>query len=244
MQVSPPGSKRTSRRLSALFQLRERDSVPLLNQKLLEHQDELRRTQIECDDKVETAAEEVRKFFAWDDECTETDSNFRPLPQPQERKRVEADGERSEAVMNKMQEEPAWVEMVCKANPQEKETAESIKSAQPLGTTRKKTWRIRLVDRKPSLACVNDEPVEQHRLADDEIVSRGRNSLVSLLEQRTEMPPPDAEEHECTWKNRLLERDSRRLGIRGVTVLFHLEEREDVIFQAIDWKGGEPRVKD
>jgi hypothetical protein len=41
--ISPPGSRRASRRLSALFQLRGRNAVPLLNQKLMEHQEDLKR---------------------------------------------------------------------------------------------------------------------------------------------------------------------------------------------------------
>ena len=100
------------------------------------------------------------------------------------------------------------------------------------------------MDRKPSHACVNDESVEQHRLTDDEVVSGGRNSALSLQEQWTDIPPPDAEDHECIWKSRLLEQESKRLGIQGVTVLLYLEKRENVVFEAIDWKGGEVRMED
>jgi len=56
--VSPPGSRRASRRLSALFQLRERNAVPLLNQKLMEHQQELKRTEKQCDERAEGVSQE------------------------------------------------------------------------------------------------------------------------------------------------------------------------------------------
>ena len=248
-QVSSSGSRRASRRLSALFQSREQDSVPLLNQKLLECQEELRRTQKEFDDKPKIALKDAQNAFTWNDECKE--SNRRIVPPSQERKRFEDCTRKFEdsgmAVVgsdaNKKEEEAARSELGCRVNSHETEKAESIKKAKPPDTARKKTWRIRLVDRKPSPACVNDEPVEQHRLADDEVVSLGRKSLASLLEQQNEMLPPASEDHECIWKSRLLEQESRKLGIRGVTILVHLEEREDVVFKAFDGKGGELRME-
>jgi hypothetical protein len=252
MQASPPGS-RASRKLSALFQPREQNSVPLLNQKLLEHQEVLRHTQNDCNDKPDTAAKGGgnQKIVTCKDECTETNPNF--APQQQERKGLEADccgkltaRERAAVVKQiiKRQEEEARSEIVSKVKPLEKDRAESVKGTKPPDTARKKRWRIRLVDRKPSHACVNDEPVEQHRLTDDEVVSGGRNSALSLQEQWTDIPPPDAEDHECIWKSRLLEQESKRLGIQGVTVLLYLEKRENVVFEAIDWKGGEVRMED
>jgi hypothetical protein len=221
MQVSPPGSRRASRRLSALFQLREKNSVPLLNQKLLEHQEELRRTQKEGDDGLETVAQDALDEFICDHERGETDRNGSGNVRPEETGRAET-------IRNVMSGE--------------RDRDGSIKS-DAMGTVRKKAWRIRLVDRVPSPACVNDQPVEQHRLVDDEVLS-SKKSLVSLLEKRTEAPPRDSENHDCVWKSRLLELNRRGLGIQGVTVLLHLERREDVIFKAVDWKGGDLRRED
>lgn len=250
-QASPTGSRRASRRLSALFQLREQNSVPLLNQKLLEHQEELRRTQNECNDKPNIVMQDAQKAFAWNDERTEKITII--APRSQELNRVGADctrkNEDSERAVassetNMREEEVARSKMVCKVIPQKKGEAEDIKNVKPPDTARKKTWRIRLVDQKPNPACGNDEPLEQHILADDEVVSLRRKSHASLQEQQNEMPPPDSEEHECIWKRRFLEQRSRRLSIRGVTVLLHLEAREDVVFKAVGWEGGELRVED
>jgi hypothetical protein len=221
MQVSPPGSRRAARKLSALFQLRDKNSVPLLNQKLLEHQEELRRTQKEGGDGLETVAKDALDEFICDHERGETDRNGSRNVRPEET-------DRAETIRNVMSGE--------------KDRDGSIKS-DAMGTVRKKAWRIRLVDRVPSPACVNDQPVEQHRLADDEVLS-SKKSLVSLLEKRTDAPPPDSEKHDCVWKSRLLELNRRGLGIQGVTVLLHLERREDVIFKAVDWKGGDLRRDD
>jgi len=169
-----------------------------------------------------------------------------------------AETQRAEAIGDVRREEKERVEIVRNERPEgkerpetarnekaeEKDRAESVKGGKT-ATSRKKSWRIRLVDRRPSPACVNDEPVEQHRLVDDETVhqvSRGRTSPVSLLETRNEPLLPDCENHDCVWKSRLLEvEQSERLGIQGATVSLHLERREDVVFKAVDWMGGKLR---
>lgn len=51
--ISQTASRRSSRQLSALFQLRERDSIPLLNRKLTAHQEELKRIEKLRDEKIE-----------------------------------------------------------------------------------------------------------------------------------------------------------------------------------------------
>jgi hypothetical protein len=114
-----------------------------------------------------------------------------------------------------------------------------------MGTVRKKAWKIRLVDLWPSPVCVNDGPVEQHPQADCEVASRGKSFLASLLENGRDLSPTQTEEHNCVWKTRLLELEQiKGLGIQGVTVLLHLERREDVILEATEWKGGELKGED
>jgi hypothetical protein len=248
MQVSPPGSRRASRRLSALFQLRERNSVPLLNQKLLDHQEELRRTQRECEHKLEGVVRRLEDFTLGN-EGRESDRNVRH----EEKERVDIvhnrkteEKVRAEAAGSVRRREKQRSETVRKENPEEKNRAESIKSDKT-ATPRKKSWRIRLVDRRSSPACVNDKPVAQHRLVDDEPITlnRGKKSLVSFLETPKEPQQIDSEDHDCVWKSRLLEvEQDERLGIQGVTVLLHFERREDVVFKAVDWMGGELRIRD
>jgi hypothetical protein len=191
MQMSPPGSRRASRRLSALFQLKEKNTVPLLNQKLLQHQEELRRTQKECDNKLEIIAQSELEDLIWSTEREEAIHDVRP----EKTERVEGPG---------------------------------ITKADALG---KSKWRLKLVDRKPSPACANDKFVEEHRLFDDKVESGRQNSKLDLAEKRAELP--GSKDHDCVWKSRLL---GQVLGIQGVTVLLHLQEKEDVIFKAVDWK--------
>ena len=148
----------------------------------------------------------------------------------------------ADSIDNVGPDECCRVQTVGNARTGGKEITESVKSGRS-DTTRKKSWRIRLVDRVPSPTCVNDRPVDQHRLVDDETVSRGRDSLVSLLERQADQPVPDSEDHDCIWKSRLLEQNER-LDIQSITVLLHFGRREDVIFRSVDWKGGELRLRD
>jgi hypothetical protein len=345
MKVSSPGSRRASRRLSALFQIQEKTSVPLLNQKLLEHQEQLRRniTRKECEDKLEGVVKKVKRSDL-SNEHGESDRNFRPeekeaaragynegagqkeaakktsnwrvdeknkaelftdaRPEEKppastaqrsqkesdlkniakeslepfvwdktreksssklklhEKERVEktrnvardeqgqakkarndklAGEETSDTTRNKKLDERARAETAINKKTELNDKVESVESGD-LGTVRKKAWKIRLVDRQPSPVCVNDGPVEQHPQADCEVTSRGTSFLASLLENDKELSPTETEEHNCVWKTRLLEFEQiEGLGIRGVTVLLHLDRREDVIFKATDWKGGELR---
>jgi hypothetical protein len=205
MQLSPPGSRRATRRLSALFQLREKNTVPLLNQKLLEHQEELRRTQKECDQQMGAVAKSLLNNLTWNNE-------------------------RKESIHNVMPEEP--------------ERVQSAKSSNA-NTVRKMRWKLRLIDRKPSPACGNDGITREHRLVDDEVeVDRGSNIFnIASPGKQTQLLPLDFENHECVWKSKLLGQNIHVLGIRGVTVLLHLEGKEDVIFKAVDWEGGDQRTK-
>jgi hypothetical protein len=227
-QVSQPGSGRASRRLSALFQLRQQNSVGLLNQKLLEHQDELRRTQKDFDEKLKAVAKDAVDEFICGHERGETGRNIRP-----------EEMERVERIRLGEPEGLQKAKAVRDVKLHGKDKAQSIKNSKG-DNVKKKLWRIRLVDRVPSPACVNDESVRQHRLADDEVLS-SKKSPVSLLEKGAEALPSDSQNHDCVWKSRLLELNGRELGIQGFTVLLHLERREDIIFKAVDWKGGELR---
>ena len=150
----------------------------------------------------------------------------------------------SDTAHNKKIGERARAEALIKKRPGLNDRVESVESGE-MGTVRKKAWKIRLVDRWPSPVCVNDGPVEQHPQADCEVASRGKSFLASLLENGRDLSPTQTEEHNCVWKTRLLELEQiKGLGIHGVTVLLHLERREDVIFEATEWKGGELKGED
>lgn len=246
MQVSRPGSRRASQRLSALFQLREQNPVPLLNQKLLKHQEELKRAQIETYDKSKIVAKDSMEEFTCDHERQEPTRTERPggghRAEIVSNSKLEKK-ERGDTVRNGRLEKKETAGPAQEKKPEQKGTTESLKSNKT-DAARNKSWRIRLVDRRPSPACVNDAAVQQHRLAEDEVVttSRGRTSLVSQLPKGTELTPPECDDRERVWKSRLLEQESRGLRILGITVLLHLEKREDVVFKAVDWMGGELRA--
>lgn len=345
MKASSPGSRRASRRLSALFQLQEKTSVLLLNQKLLEHQEELRRsiTRKEREDKLQGIVGKT-EYTDLGNEHRESDRNVRPEekeavtvgcnervgqkesakktsnwrfdeknraelftdakpkekpPAPtvqrlqkesdlkniakdslesffwdktrgksasklklHDKERVEemrnvardeqgkartvrneklAGEGASDTTRNKKLDERVRAEVVINTTPKVNDRVDSVESGD-IGNARKKAWKIRLVDRQLSPVCVNDGPVEQHPQAECEVISRGTSLLASLLENDIELSPAETEEHNCVWKTRLLELEQLEgLGIRGVTVLLHLDRREDVIFKATDWKGGEVR---
>jgi hypothetical protein len=145
---------------------------------------------------------------------------------------------------NKTLDEGARAETVIKKRPGLNDRVEIVGSGDT-GTARKKAWEIRLIDRWPSPVCVNDGPVEQHPQADCEVASREKSSLSPPLEWDRELSPTETEEHNCVWKARLMELEQiEGLGIHGVTVLLHLDRREDVIFGATEWKGGELKRED
>lgn len=149
--------------------------------------------------------------------------------------------ETSDTTRNKKLDERARGETLIHKRPELNDRVESVESAD-MGTVRKRAWKIRLVDRQPSPVCVNDGPVEQHPQADCEVISRGTSFLASPFENDRKLSPMESEEHNCVWKTRLLELEQiEGLGIRGITVLLHLDRREDVIFKATNWKGGELR---
>jgi hypothetical protein len=108
--------------------------------------------------------------------------------------------------------------------------------------TKMKKWRLRLVDRKPSPACGNDMSIQEHRLNND--VASDVKPQPTLEEKQTELPTPNSEYHNCVWKSKALEQKRQGLSLRGVTVLLHLDRREDVIFKTADWTGGEERAED
>ncbi|KUJ21173.1 uncharacterized protein LY89DRAFT_729966 [Mollisia scopiformis] len=218
IKVSPPGSRRASRRLSALFQLREQDSVPALTQKLLRHQDELREGRNNHQEVVKAAPSGGVASIARHLEHRE--------PIKQETK---------------------------KPGPTKQESRMASRAA---STDSTKKWRLRLVDKRPSPTCGNDNKrvVSEHRLADDRVGSsnfKARDRKV-MSEARMDLHKNSFDEHECTWKRMVLDvrdgknglcshKETASLGIMGVTIILHLEGKEDMVLKAGSWSTtGEP----
>jgi hypothetical protein len=107
-----------------------------------------------------------------------------------------------------------------------------------------KKWRLRLVDRRPSPCCAEEGGSDGHRLSDDEVVHEDKRKEVGK----------SLNNHDCAWKHRFLEgqngqtesQTNRRglLGVTGITLIIHLEGREDLVINANSWKGGGLEIGD
>jgi hypothetical protein len=96
----------------------------------------------------------------------------------------------------------------------------------------------RLVDRRPSPRCEEEGGSDGHRLSDDEVVHEDKRKEVDK----------SLNNHDCAWKHKFLEgqngqtksQPNRRglLGVTGITLVIHLEGREDLVINANSWKGG------
>lgn len=208
-KVSPPGFRRASRRLSALFQLREKDSIPALTQELLQHQEEIRNVQETRTERVEAAPPGGVAFLA------------RTLEQ---KKRVpEQESRNPEQIMR------------------ESRTASKARS-----TDSTKNWGLRLVDKNKTL--------NGHRLEDDrleETIEKQDRKVMS--EARLDKSKRNVDEHECSWRRMVMDvrggssgcnhNEAVNLGIMGITIILHFDEKEDMILKAGSWNStGEPTV--
>jgi hypothetical protein len=218
-KISPPGSRKASRRLPALFQLREKDPVPALTQKLLQHQEEIRSVQETRNERIEAAPPEGVASLA------------RRLEQ---KKRIPEQGSRKP----------------------EPNMRESRMASRAVSTDSTKKWRLRSVDKQPSSPCMNDNnrTLSEHRLEDDRLertVKKQDRKVMS--EARLDTHKRNVDEHECSWKRMTLDvhngrnsgcnRKEANLGIIGITIILHFDEKEDMILKARSWTTtGEPRV--
>jgi hypothetical protein len=125
-------------------------------------------------------------------------------------------------------------------NVERKPSASSQRTASGKG----KKWRLRLVDRRPSPCCEQERDSDDHRLSDDEAVDEDKKN-----ERRKSLNSDD-----CSSKRKFLEyqigrtesQPQRRglLGVTGITLVIHLEGREDLVINANSWKGGGVEVED
>jgi hypothetical protein len=107
-----------------------------------------------------------------------------------------------------------------------------------------KKWRVRLVNRRPSPCCEQERSSNEHRLSDDEVAGEDKGKELGKSSNC----------HDCLWKRRFLEgqngqtesQPNRRglLGVTGITLVIHLEGREDLIINANSWKGGGLEIGD
>jgi hypothetical protein len=199
LQISPPGSRKEFTRRNDVFPCKEKSTVPMLRQKLSEHQ-ELKKIGKERDERVELLS---RPF-----------SPRTQIEQVSDERRL-YDNERKPSTIS------------------QRSTNENGKK-----------WRVRLVNRRPSPCCEQERSSNEHRLSDDEVAGEDKGKELGKSSNC----------HDCLWKRRFLEgqngqtesQPNRRglLGVTGITLVIHLEGREDLIINANSWKGGGLEIGD
>jgi hypothetical protein len=107
-----------------------------------------------------------------------------------------------------------------------------------------KKGRPRLVDRRPSPCCEQERGSDGHRLSDDEVAGENKKKELGKSSNC----------HDCLLKRKFLEgqngqtesQPNRRglLGVIGITLVVHLEGREDLVINANSWKGGGLEIGD
>jgi hypothetical protein len=196
LQISPSGSRKESTRRNDVFPFKDESTVPMLRQKLSEHQEELKKSGKGRGERV-------------------------GLLSPPFSPRMQSEQVKDERRLYNVERKPSVI---------------SQRSTSGNG----KKWRLRLVDRRPSPCCEEEEEggSDGHRLSDDEIVHEDKRKEVGK----------SLNNHDCVWKHRFLEGQNRQteslpnkqglLDVTGITLVIHLEGREDLVINANSWKGG------
>lgn len=241
-QDSLSRSRSSSRKLSALLQFRERNAIPVLNQKLLDHQEELKK----IDKTSDVVAEGTSHGLSGR-------SDIEPCPTKDIKAAEETD--RAPSATSNSSIERRWRLKLIDKKPsspcpndspkslRERRLSEDDRSPIPLAESPKSHC---LGEEEASSPCTdNHNPTSEHRLSQDKPIPSPQPHInVTWLK----LPPIKLDDHECFWKNTVMaspeshdgRRDSRlrELGIRGVTIVLHLEGRDDLVIKADFWKGG------
>ncbi|KAE8452002.1 hypothetical protein EG329_002167 [Mollisiaceae sp. DMI_Dod_QoI] len=225
IKVSPPGSRRVSRRLSALLQLREQDSVPALTKTLtktlLQHQEELRDTWKNTEQRIEAAPPGGVASLTRNLENREGLSKREtkePDPAMQKSKTL------SRAASTESTKRWRLRLIDKKANP-------------PCPNDKRKV--------------LNEHRLEDDELLERNIQTQDRKVM---SEGRLDIQKKNIDEHECRWKRMAVEiqngsngrcshKEEDSLGIKGVTIILHFDHRENMVLKAGFWTTtGEPGV--
>ncbi|KAH6681652.1 hypothetical protein B0J14DRAFT_576874 [Halenospora varia] len=231
-------SKISSRRISSIIQLREKNAVPLLNQRLLEHQEELKRISRECDERIESIPgkdTEVDTEFTEQNGGNQKDEGGSATSSAGSQYGTEAKrGKRLKLKVSTPKSTP-------NSNPANVTTSENANSAQNTKT------KLVITKNEAGANSESGEVITNTAIVADAV---GGNSYSTY-------PYRQPNEHECIWKHLFLDEqsckvafdgvkeDSKRQsrsctiggvlgigrGLKGVTVRIHLEGREDLILR-------------
>ncbi|CZR66211.1 uncharacterized protein PAC_16112 [Phialocephala subalpina] len=280
MKVSPPGSRKASRRLSALFQLREQESVPALTQKLLQHQEELRDSGEKRDDRIEAAPSGdvtslARNLEHKEDKFVQdTRKSTHAVRESRMTSRAVSTDSTNKwrlRLVDKRPSPPCGNDMALREHKLYDDVLERIPT----------DIQDRKIMSKTRLNCYKDKPQKRqvetqdrkvmsearlktlntHKTTSGEDVRHERRKFESqdrkvMQEDRVNKNTREesVEEHECSWKRMVLEiqsgntlrcnhRQAANMGIMGITIVLHFDDREDMILKAGSWSTtGEPGV--
>lgn len=240
---STTDSRKLSRKFSELFRFGEKHTVPLLNQRLLEHQEELRRIDKQCDDMIETLARSTGSYSA----------DEQPKAAPRGEKVHKKERETRDAVFNSSNTKGKgkWClslvdkkpTRLCPNDAPVREHTLSDDETVP-GLIKTRVQEHTLSDDETVPEEVKPR-VQEHTLSDDDIVDEKID--ISALGMR-KTSTTKIEEHECVWRSKFvasqnenMNRDQREKEcgdlLRGVTVVVHMEGKDDLVIEADLRKG-------
>ncbi|OWO98129.1 hypothetical protein B2J93_4782 [Marssonina coronariae] len=219
MQGSPPRSRKPSRGISTLDQLREEHSSGALGKRLREQQ-ELGEIEKDCSDPPcrSAVAELANKIeqresqpSTIEDRTADASSKGNVGSKLKNWKLRQADRYPERRKIAGQEHNLCDDEIVG-----ESRGRDSITS-QPSGLTASLDWMEGMVSGG-----------KEHNLSADEAVVEGVDLEYAV-------------DHECAWKKSFEEvgRNKEDLGIKGITVLIHLVGRKDLVAKAASWSGGE-----
>lgn len=191
--LSPRKFKPASRRLSAFFKLQEQNIVSLLNKRLQEHQDGLKRTERMSNDQVNALVQSLS------------------LDQEQDH---EVDRKRNEVELESTANDPAkkCEHDLLNSLLQLRERGDKVKG---FGTTGQEGGQ----NSSSELAHMLEEREEEHDCAWKRIAMGDKNGIA-------QKPNMSGAEDTTTIEK------ASDIGINGITIVIHLEGREDVVIKA------------
>ena len=223
-EITPSEARRTSRRISSMFKLRQTRTVPLLNQKLQEHQKELRRIEKECDKRLEVIARGGLK-------CGQ---NNLPKETGIVEKRVEQLERTPSAASRKeggMEKQKRWKLRLVDRKPSPKCQNDKTVEVEEHGLSDDEV----VDDENDCKKNHRDKGEEEHRFSDYQVVEVEKDVSSKIASA----PDRRQESHECVWKSIALEGQPGQretwngcMGIKGITLLIHLDGREDLVVKA------------
>ena len=215
---SPEGAGTEARKLSKtssdLFRFGEKNTIPLLSQKLLEHQQELRSIGKACDERLKFLSEESEKFS----------QGRQPSDKTTGKGEQKADAERKTGEVS-ITKKGKW-----QLSPVDRKPLPPCCNDEPVGEHNlSEDETVRLLPEKA--------PVREHTLSEDVIVDEGGREVVPAKEVHD-----CVWRNRFLDRNGKRSRKGGESELQGVTVVLRMEGKDDLVIEADLRKGGEVRA--